>query len=123
MSGKSADGVQQIERKLGVSDIDSRELDRMCDRIRHVVKRDLDVSVQSIYVMGSFARGEARPVVSDIDVRVVVQGMADEEAIDECEYQLKCEHGPDIVPSVCGYLDPHITILRPDGRDPHVEVL
>lgn len=129
VSRQMTDGTEQVKsveqpfpRELGVGDIDSQELEQMCHTIRHVVQRDCDVSVQDIYVMGSFARGEAMRAASDLDIRILVTGVVEEATKQECEHDLKCEYGPDIRPSVCGYLDPHITVLSPCPDDAHVRI-
>lgn len=110
-----------IPRDCGVEDIDEKELARTCRTIRHVVQRELDVTVQRLFVMGSFARGEARRVASDLDVRVVVSGWVPEEGREPVEHLLKNEYGAEVVPEACGFLDARLSNLVPD-EDPNHEV-
>jgi predicted nucleotidyltransferase len=100
-------------RTLGVGDIDERELESVCQTIRHVVWKELQTSVTHIYVTGSFARGEARRVASDLDLRAVIGAPKPESEIDEIKRLLKNEYGPDVTPSNCGYLDVHVSVLHP----------
>jgi predicted nucleotidyltransferase len=114
--------VTNIPRDTGVNDIDDGELQRLCSRIRHVVQRDLNTSVQRIYVMGSFARGEAREVASDLDLRVLVSGYTPKPDRRDVERHLKNGAGPAVTPSVAGYIDVHITPARPPEDEPSTEV-
>lgn len=109
-------------REYGVNDIDPRELRRVVTRTRHVVDRDTTTSVESVYVMGSFAADNAMRVISDLDLRVVTTGYVSEETREAIETTLKNDHGPEIVPEVCGFLDVHITPAEPTADEPHVQI-
>jgi hypothetical protein len=107
-------------RELGVEDIGDGDLQTLTSCIQHVVGRDLPTTVTEIFVMGSFARGEARRLFSDLDLRVVVTGWSPEDEREAVADTLKTEYGPDVTPEVCGYLDVHITNLQPTGDEPSV---
>lgn len=109
-------------RECGVEDIDRKELRHLVNRIRFIVNSHLSARVSSIYVVGSFARGEAREVASDLDLRIVIQTWKRDDEMRACEHLLKNEYSAEVCPTVCGYLDPHITLLEPGRETPHVEV-
>lgn len=119
---ESLQGPEMGPRECGVDDIDGLELQTLVSCIRTVVWSQLSTSVSSVYVVGSFARGEAREVVSDLDLRIVIHSPMEEAETQACEQLLKNEYGSKVCPSACGYLDPHLTILEPGVGTPHVKV-
>lgn len=123
MINEQRERIERIfDRELGVADIAPQELDRMCRTIRRVVQRDCNTPVRALYVVGSFARGAAMDSVSDIDVRVVTADSVPPDRRARCERALKNTHGPHIVPTVCGYLDAHITTTAPNPNTPHIRI-
>lgn len=113
---------KRYSRQYGVEHIDDGELKALCGTIRHVLHRELGAVVNDIYVMGSFACGEARGQISDLDLRVLIQSPVPEAERKACEKMLREEYSPTAAPSICGYLDPHVTVLVPNDAEPHVEV-
>lgn len=109
-------------RDKGVKDINSRQLSFMLQKVQQIVHQELQEIPTSIYVVGSFARGEAIGVASDLDLRIVINGVKPDERLREVENLIKNEYGPAITPDECGFLDPRITILEPKNETPNVKV-
>lgn len=103
----------------GVEAFEKEEIDRLVKTVRHVVWKELRLSGNEIYIMGSFARGEARRVVSDLDLRIEVDYVPTREEAERVQKLLKIEYGPEILPDAAGYLDANILPTRPGEDDPH----
>lgn len=83
------------EDGLHISDVDLELRQRVADEVSRVVdehasKFNLSVEVEEVSVVGSFARGEANPQESDLDLVIVVSCDAEIPWEDEqFTYQLK----------------------------------
>lgn len=109
-------------RKHGVDRIKNGHLIALKRSIETLVQAELSTSVRAVYVVGSFARGEAKELVSDLDLRVVIRSPLPDEETASFEHDLENEYGPALCPKACGSLDPHLTILEPGDETPHVEI-
>lgn len=96
-------------RTLGVSDITDEELEDTVEAILETMER-YSIDVEGIYAVGSFARGEAIEVASDLDVRIVA-----ERPKVYIHDRIQSELWSKSVPSICGYLDIQIVPKHPNS--------
>ena len=125
MTESSSAALEQeppIPRDRGIEDIKPGELRALVGSLKTIISSDTGHLPHSIYVCGSYARGEAMRGASDLDIRAVVHGVPDKEIAEECEYELRCGRGKEVCPTGCGYLDVHITPVSPNNGFAHKEI-
>lgn len=108
--------IRENRRSLSVEDLDDVEEigESIADSVTMLLHQYvLDVGVKRVYICGSFARGEATAVLSDLDVRAVLDEAVEPFTAESIEGELKNEAGFDIIPDDCGFLDPRLTTKDP----------
>lgn len=106
----------------GIDTLDSDELDTLCRFIAHVANAELDTSINSIHVTGSFARGDATLGESDLDIRIVTAGYVSATNLSNLTSRIESEEDPQHAPSQCDELDIHATPLELLQTEPSVEI-
>lgn len=79
MSDTSEAAIQHCPPELSIEDVPEQHREFVREKVvetvdEHFLPLDPDLTVEEIYVFGSFRRGEARRVFSDLDIQVVVEG-------------------------------------------------
>lgn len=108
-------------QSLTVADIREKNTYRLKTRLKHVVTRETNTTVTGIYVMGSLAAGNGTRNESDLDIRVVTNGMVPVNQQERIHELFKNEHS-DVTPPCCTHLDVHVTGLQPDQDTPHEQI-
>lgn len=108
--------IRKNRPSLGVEDLP--EVEQLGQTIADTVSEMIyqyasEAAVKRVYICGSFARGDATAVISDLDVRVVLDQGLDLFVLESIQEELKNEMGFEIIPDQCGFLDPLI-----DTKDP-----
>jgi len=111
-----------IPHDCSVKDIPERKLRQLRATISYHVRKRLGTSVESVYVMGSFARHEAMAVASDLDLRIVVSDCPQNDSVESFEKWLKNEFGKGIKPELCGFVDGRIATEHPDNTEPSYNI-
>jgi len=107
---------------VGIDSLDEREVDRLCHRLVHVTRDELSTSVDSIHITGSFARGDAIPGESDLDIRIVTAGYVSPTELSNLTDRIESEEDPERTPSKCDSLDIHATPFELLHSEPSVEI-
>ncbi|QLG62848.1 nucleotidyltransferase domain-containing protein [Halorarum salinum] len=76
--------IRESKPRLHIDDVDQEHREAVRDAIEDCIRRnfqplDPDLTVDEVYVYGSFAEGEATETFSDLDLRVIL----DTDALDE----------------------------------------
>lgn len=112
---------EPFPRTASVDDLDEAQLDSLRTTLTYTVQRFTSCRVESIYVMGSFARGEAMRVASDLDLRIVVDKRPPEWVRTDVEAYLKNELGPRTEVDLTGFIDARFATKHPT-EEPHHEI-
>jgi predicted nucleotidyltransferase len=110
------------DNRVGLDSLDSDELSTLCRRIVHVTNAELDTSVKSIHVTGSFARGDASLGESDLDIRIVTEGYVSATNLSSLTTRIESEETPQHTPTGCDNLDIHATPFELLQTEPSVEI-
>lgn len=109
-----------LPRDGSVTDLDKAELRALVNNVRHVIREEYGFSVLRVYVVGSWARGEAMVGVSDLDLRVVINTAPGVETGEEIRAELKKRM--EWTPEGATYPDVAATPLEPDETEPKAVV-
>lgn len=109
-----------LPRDGSVTDLDETELRALVRNVRHVIHEQYGFSVLKVYVVGSWARGEAMVGVSDLDLRVVINDAPGVETGEEIREELK--RRMEWTPEGATYPDVAATPLEPDETEPKAVV-
>ena len=115
--------TEQRTHGLGVDDLRDENRAFVRDKLEEALEEyfvplEPNLSVEAVYVAGSFADGEARRLVSDLDVRVIVSGDVQPENAKQMNTTLKTAVTGQL-PSgrAFGYVDPQVYPTRADAAD------
>lgn len=115
MAHEEIEALRTDERTMHIEDVDVATRAELAGDLLDVVDV-LGIPVDEIYVAGSWARGKAIPMISDLDCRLVgptVVEYSTHWALSRC---LRVEVGPEICPEVFGYIDARPSTVPPaDG--------
>ncbi|AEH39497.1 nucleotidyltransferase domain-containing protein [Halopiger xanaduensis] len=115
--------AKQRPRSLGVDDLRDEHRIFVREKIEETLNEffvplEPNLSVEAVYVAGSFADGEARRLVSDLDVRVIVSGDVQPANAKQMNTTLKNEvTGQLPTGRAFGYVDPQVYPTRADAAD------
>lgn len=109
-----------LPRDGSVDDLSETELRALASNVSHVIREQYGFSVQRVYVVGSWARGEAMVGVSDLDLRVVINDSPGVETGKEIRKELKKRM--EWTPEGATYPDVAATPLEPDESEPKAVV-
>lgn len=94
------------ERTTGMDDLDAREVNRCVDAVIDLIESNFGLSVQDVYAVGSFAKGNAKWGLSDLDLRVIVDEVSEETSE---RIQMSLDGPLRDTPGGVAYLDVHTT--------------
>ncbi len=126
---REARSIREAEENISIDDVapehreEVRELvvEGMDELFRPL---DPDLSVEEVYVCGSFAEGEASPTFSDLDIRVIINSDIDQDQSEAMADELKkyiTQRAPEEAPFA--FVDPQVFPPDVDGIPPVEEVL
>ena len=114
---ESIEACRESDETLHIADFSSAERADIGDSIARAVAAaasdiGVEVTVEEIHVFGSFASGDALPMVSDLDARIVLSGTASEPELRALETRLKNIGRQYLSEYPIGYLDAVCTAER-----------
>lgn len=113
MANDEIESLRTDERTMHIDDVDVATRAQLAGELLDVVDA-LGVLVQEIWVSGSWARGDAIPMISDLDLRVVGPGVLSYRAHWALTHYLRVEIGPEICPEIFGYIDARPSTIPPE---------
>lgn len=109
-----------LPRVGSVGNLSRTALGAFASNVRHYLREEYDLGTESVYVVGSWARGEAMIGVSDLDVRVVTNESPGVETGERIREELKSKM--EWTPGSSTYPDVAVTPLQPDESEPKVKI-
>lgn len=115
--------VQQRSRCLGVDVLSDEHRIFVREAIDETIEEwfvplDPNLDVVAVYIAGSFAEGTARRIVSDLDLRVIVDGEVHQENAETMANRLKTVVTSQLPEDrLFGYVDPQVYPTWADAAD------
>lgn len=111
------ESMRRPGRTISVDDLEGVERvgEKIADAAQMLLHMEcIEAGVRRVYICGSFARGEAIPMISDLDARVLIDRAIEPFTEERIAEELRTEVGSEIVPDQAGFLDARLSNVVPD---------
>jgi hypothetical protein len=80
------------------------------------------VEFHAVFVCGSWARGTATPYESDLDIRIVAEGVTDPFVAEQIGETIRSEIDPELVPEKVTSIDANVFADRPMESEARIQI-